>query len=61
MSPKLYAFCDAVVAVTGFFLVYGVSGTIDTAPDSQLITLALMALAGLGLFFAGINGLTTRK
>ena len=61
MSDKLYAFCDAVVAVTGFFLVYGVSGTIDTAPDSQLITLALMALAGLGLFFAGVNGLTTRK
>jgi len=61
MSDKLYAFCDAVVAVTGFFLVYGVSGTIDTAPDSQLITLALMALAGLGLFFAGVNGLTTRR
>jgi len=61
MSDKLYAVCDAVVAVTGFFLVYGVSGTIDTAPDSELITLALMALAGLGLFFAGINGLTTRK
>jgi len=61
MSDKLYAFCDAVVAFVGFFLVYGVSGTIDTAPDSQLFTLALMALAGLGLFFAGINGLTTRK
>ena len=61
MSDKLYAFCDAVVAFVGFFLVYGVSGTIDTAPDSQLITLALMALAGLGLFFAGVNGLTTRR
>jgi len=61
MSDKLYAFCDAVVAVTGFFLVYGVSGTIDTATDAQLMPLALMALAGLGLFFAGINGLTTRK
>jgi len=61
MSDKLYAFCDAVVAVTGFFLVFGVSGTIDTAPDSQLMPLALMALAGLGLFFAGVNGLTTRR
>ena len=61
MSDKLYAFCDAVVAFVGFFLVYGVSGTIDTAPDSELITLALMALAGLGLFFAGVNGLTTRR
>jgi hypothetical protein len=61
MSNRLYAFCDAVVAFVGFFLVYGVSGTIDTATDSQLMPLALMALAGLGLFFAGINGLTTRK
>jgi len=61
MSNRLYAFCDAVVAVTGFFLVYGVSGTIDTATDSQLMPLALMALAGLGLFIAGVNGLTTRK
>jgi len=61
MSDKLYAVCDAVVAFTGFFLVYGVSGTIDTATDSQLMPLALMALAGLGLFFAGVNGLTTRK
>ena len=61
MSDKLYAFCDAVVAFTGFFLVYGVSSTIDTATDSQLMPLALMALAGLGLFFAGVNGLTTRK
>ena len=61
MSDKLYAFCDAVVAFVGFFLVYGVSGAIDTATDSQLMPLALMAIAGLGLFFAGINGLTTRR
>jgi len=61
MSPKLYAVCDAVVAFVGFFLVYAVSGTIDTATDSQLMPLALMALAGLGLFFAGVNGLTTRR
>jgi len=61
MSDKLYAFCDAVVAFVGFFLVYGVSGAIDTATDSQLMPLALMALAGLGLFFAGVNGLTTRR
>ena len=61
MSDKLYAFCDAVVAFVGFFLVYRVSGAIDTATDSQLMPLALMALAGLGLFFAGINGLTTRQ
>ena len=61
MSNRLYAFCDAVVAFVGFFLVFGVSGAIDTATDAQLIPLALMALAGLGLFFAGVNGLTTRR
>jgi len=61
MSDKLYAFCDAVVAVTGFFLVYGVSGAIDTATDGQLMPMALMAIAGLGLFIAGVNGLTTRR
>jgi len=61
MSDKLYAFCDAVVAFVGFFLVYGVSGTIDTAPDSQLLPLCGIALCGLALFFAGVNGLTTRR
>ena len=61
MSDKLYAFCDAVVAFVGFFLVYGVSGAIDTATDAQLMPMALMAIAGLGLFFAGVNGLTTRR
>ena len=38
MNSKLLGFCDAVVAFTGFFLVFGVSGAIDTAPDSQLPT-----------------------
>jgi hypothetical protein len=61
MNSRLLGFCDAVVAFTGFFLVYGVSGTIDTAPDSQLPLLAVIAVAGLGLFFAGVNGLTTRR
>lgn len=61
MNSRLLGFCDAVVAFTGFFLVYGVSGTIDTAPDSQLFTLLAITIAGLGLFFAGVNGLTTRR
>ena len=61
MNSKLLGFCDAVVAFTGFFLVYGVSGAIDTAPDSQLPTLLVIAVAGLALFFAGVNGLTTRR
>jgi hypothetical protein len=61
MSDKLYALCDATVAFVGFFLVYAVSGTIDTAPDSELFTLLVITIAGLGLFFAGVNGLTTRR
>ena len=61
MNSRLLGFCDAVVAFTGFFLVYGESGTIDTAPDSQLFTLLAITIAGLGLFFAGVNGLTTRR
>jgi len=61
MSDKLYAFCDAVVAGFGFFMVYGVSGAIDTATDEQLLPLCGIALCGLALFFAGVNGLTCRK
>jgi zinc transporter ZupT len=61
MSDKLYAFCDAVVAIAGFLLVYGVSGAIDTATDEQLVPMALMAIAGVVLFVAGVNGLTTRR
>jgi hypothetical protein len=61
MSNKLYALCDATVAFTGFFLVYAVSGTIDTAPDSELFTLGAFTVAGLALFIAGVNGLTFRR
>jgi len=61
MHSKLYTFCDSVVAITGFLLVFGVSGAIDTATDANLIPLAVLALCGLALSFAGINGLTTRK
>jgi len=61
MHSKLYAFCDSVVAITGFLLVFGVSGAIDTATDANLIPLGLIAVCGLALFFAGINGLTTRR
>jgi len=61
MNSKLYTFCDSVVAGVGFFMVYGVSGALDTATDANLIPLGLIAVCGLGLFFAGINGLTTRR
>jgi len=61
MYSKLIGAADAIVAGFGFFMVYGVSGAIDTATDAQLLPLCGIALCGLALFFAGVNGLTCRK
>ena len=60
MKSRLIGAADGIVAGFGFFLVFGVSGALDTATDSQLVPLTVIAIAGLGLFFAGINGLTRR-
>ena len=61
MKSRLITACNGIVAVAGFLLVFGVTGALDTAPDSQLLPLGAIALAGLGLFFAGINGLTQER
>jgi hypothetical protein len=61
MSPKLIGAADGITAGFGFFLVYGVSGALDTATDDQLLPLTVIAIVGLALFFVGINSLTTRK
>jgi hypothetical protein len=61
MYSKLIAAADGITAGVGFFLVYGVSGALDTATDAQLVPLTLVAVCGLALFFVGINSLTTRK
>ena len=61
MNSKLINACNGIVAVFGFFIVFGVSGALDTATDSQLLPLSVIALAGLGLFFAGVNGLTQKR
>jgi hypothetical protein len=60
MKSRLIGAADGITAGFGFFLVYGVSGAIDTATDSQLLPLCAIALCGLALFYAGINGLTRR-
>ena len=39
--------------VIGFLLVFGAAGGIDNATDSQLLTLLVVAAAGLGLMAAG--------
>jgi len=61
MKSRLIGAADGIVAGFGFFLVYGVVGALDSAPDSQLLPLGLIALCGLALFYAGINGLTHRR
>jgi hypothetical protein len=61
MNSKLINACNGIVAGFGFFIVFGVSGALDTATDSQLLPLSVIALAGLGLFFAGVNGLTQKR
>lgn len=39
--------------VIGFLIVFGAAGGIDTATDSELIALVLVAAVGLGLMSAG--------
>ena len=58
MNSKLITASCGITAGVGFFLVYGVSGALDTASDSELLPLALIAVCGLALFYAGINRLT---
>ena len=58
MNSKLINAASGITAAVGFFLVFGVSGALDTATDAELVPLCLIAAAGLGLFFAGINRLT---
>jgi hypothetical protein len=60
MKSRLIGAADGITAGFGFFLVYGASGAIDTATDSQLLPLCAIALCGLALLYAGINGLTRR-
>jgi len=57
----LLGFFDAVTAVLGLFLVYGVLGAIDTATNSQLPVLIVIAVSGMALSFSGLHGLTTRR
>ena len=58
MTPKQYQFCNVVVALVGFLLIAGTVGGLDNATDSQLLPLFVCGVAGLALFYAGINQLT---
>jgi hypothetical protein len=60
MNSRLINACSGITAGFGFFLVFGVSGALDSATDEQMIPLTLIAIAGLALFFAGVNRLTNK-
>jgi hypothetical protein len=58
MNTRLINAASGITAGVGFFLVFGVSGAIDTASDAELLPLCAIAAAGMALFYAGINRLT---
>jgi len=58
MRSKLNQFCDVIVTITGFLLIYGVVGALDEAPDDNMLALFVLGMCGLILTFAGVNGLT---
>lgn len=43
--------------IVGLLVVFGVAGALDTATDSQLLTLLLVAAAGLGLMASGTSAM----
>jgi hypothetical protein len=49
---------NAIITAVGFFMVYGAVGTMDADPTVSIVKLFGIACAGLGLMFAGVNGLT---
>lgn len=53
---------NAIIAFVGFLLAFGAVGGIEQAGnDIMLIPLMAIAFAGLGLMYAGVNGLTHSK
>lgn len=47
-------------AIVGLLVVFGVAGALDTATDSQLLTLIVVAAAGLGLMASGVSAMNDR-
>lgn len=47
----------SIRVIVGLLVVFGVCGAIDTATDSQLLTLLVFAAAGLGLMASGTNAM----
>ncbi len=47
----------SIRAIGGLLVVFGVCGGLDTATDSQLLTLLVFAAAGLGLMASGVSAM----
>lgn len=51
----------SIRAIVGLLIVFGVAGAIDNATDSQLLTLIVVAAAGLGLMASGTNAMNSKE
>lgn len=47
----------SIRAIVGFLIVFGAVGGIENCTDSQLLTLIIVAAAGLGIMASGTNEL----
>lgn len=52
---------NAIITIVGFLIAYGAVGTMDIDPTASVVQMTAIAFAGLGLMFAGVNGLTHSK
>lgn len=50
----------SIRAIVGLLVVFGVCGGLDTASDSQLLTLLVFAAAGLGIMASGVSAMQQR-
>ena len=51
----------SIRAIVGLLVVFGVCGAIDTASDSQLLTLIVFAAAGLGIMASGVSAMNAKE
>lgn len=47
----------SIRAIVGLLVVMGVAGALDTATDGQLVTLLVLAAAGLGIMASGVSAM----
>lgn len=47
----------SIRAIVGFLIVFGAVGGMETCTDSQLLTLLIVAAAGLGFMASGTNAM----